>query len=226
MTAVQIVGPVGNNDRDARRQLAGEQEAKQIAGGRISPVHVFDEQQHGRALACQCKRTQHRLEQLLAGVGALPVAVVLRSHHPLAGQQPGQRRSVVQERLAEGRGVASNPAEDLGERHVGQGIARKVQAMADQDVPFIGPRQAGKLGEQSRLADPCVAAEQHRPSAACRTTAGPAARRSIAGESDEVRESVQLLGAANQAARLRRRIFAHGAILALTYDIPELIYPP
>ena len=50
VTAVEVVGAVGRDERDRGLEAAAEQEAHQVAGGLVGPVEVLDDQQQ-RALA-------------------------------------------------------------------------------------------------------------------------------------------------------------------------------
>jgi len=123
------------------------------------------------------------------------------------------------------RGIAGNPAEDLGERHVRQGITGEVQAVADHDVPPGSASPGPELGKATWSCDSGIATEQHRTADSCLIATAPAPHGTIAGEGHQAREGVQLLGAADQAAGLRRRILAHSVILALTCDISATVFP-
>jgi hypothetical protein len=55
--------------------------------------------------------------------------------------------------------LGGEPAEDLGEREVGQRAVAEVEAVAEQDPPVGVMRPMMKLGEQPALADAGVAGD-------------------------------------------------------------------
>jgi len=80
VTPVQVVGPVGADQRDPFPVQHAGKERDQVPGGGIGPVQVFEHQQH-RGGSCELgEQAEHAAEHLLPGqagtvfVASLPVA--------------------------------------------------------------------------------------------------------------------------------------------------------
>ena len=150
----------------------GEQEAEQVAGGLVGPVHVLDDQ-HDRLLGGQVgERAQHRVEQLAASTRSSASRAAAAGQEPLDGRVRGEQRVDQLGRLG------GQPAERLGERQVGRRGVAEVDAVPDEArCRRAAARRRSSSAEQPGLADPGVAAERRprrglarsrpRSSAAC-----------------------------------------------------------
>jgi hypothetical protein len=158
--AVQVVGAVRPDDRDALTvQHAGE-ERDQVARAGVGPVQVLDDQQDRAADGQLGQQAEHGAEHLLARQArpvrllGLPVAV---------REQPGQHRAGLDGLLdARRRG-----AERVREREVGDAVPdlRALAVQHGEAVVLGGPH---RLGDQAGLADAGVAADEPRHGAARR----------------------------------------------------------
>ena len=95
VAAVQVVAAVGRDDGDGRVEAPGEQEAEQLAGGLVGPVHVLEQQQQGRGAASTSSAACDRREQLRRGpwLGLSSAGLVCSGiTGERAGHQPGDRR--------------------------------------------------------------------------------------------------------------------------------------
>jgi hypothetical protein len=157
VATVQVIGAVRRRHRHGRREAPGEQEAQQVTGRLVRPVHVLDDDEQRRVLGELVQRRVDRLEQL----GPLdPLVPVGTGQQPAARLQPDQRGVLGDQPLGKGRGVGGEPAQQLAERQVGQGAVAEVQAVADQAAPAGRGRTVHQLREHPGLADPGIARDQ------------------------------------------------------------------
>ena len=155
VTPVQVVGPVGADQRDPFPVQHAGQERDQIPGGGIGPVQVLEHQQHrgrGRELG---EQAEHGAEHLLPGqartvfVGSLPVAAFR--------QQPAEGRAGA-ERVPD-RGGLGGAAQRVGQGQIGHAVAQ-LGTLAGEHGEAASFGEPGHLGDQPGLADPGVTADQ------------------------------------------------------------------
>ena len=158
MAPVQVIGPVGGDDRYPFPVQHPAQKREQIPGGPVGPVHVLQDQQYRCRPGQLREHPEHRAEQLLLGhagdlaashLGRIPVREEQAENRP-GGDRVHQRGH----RLPRGGAVQG----------VGQGEIRnavtKLRAPAGQHyeaLPGCGRRH---LGDQARLAHASIAADQ------------------------------------------------------------------
>ena len=153
VAAVQVVGPVGADDRDPLAVQHPQQEGEQVAGGRVGPVQVLEDEQHRAAGRQLGQQAEHGAEHLLAGQpGPIGLRVAARA---AVGQQPGEDRARLHRRLDFRR----RGSDRVREREVGHAVADLGALAAQHREPLTGG-DAGHLGDQPGLADPGVAADQ------------------------------------------------------------------
>lgn len=159
VTAVQVVGAVGDHDHGPFPVQHPGQEGDQVPGGPVGPVQVLQDQQHRAGGGQLGEQAEHRPEQLLlgepgclTGCGWDGVAVGQQAaEHRPAGQRVGQRP---------GRGGAGHAVpQRIGQRQVRDTVAQLGAPPGEhQEAPVSGPR--GQLSDQARLADPGVPADE------------------------------------------------------------------
>ena len=101
MTAVQLVGAVGEEHEQLLVTQATGQEGDEGAGRAVGPMHVLEDQDHRCQLAGEVEQFEDRLEQphlagwILAGLGSRFVLEARQQRGqlgPTAGSQRRQRR--------------------------------------------------------------------------------------------------------------------------------------
>ena len=153
VAAVQVVGAVRADHGDGLAVQHAEQERDQVAGGGVGPVQVLEDEQHRGLVRQLGEQAQHRAEHLLfrqPGPVGLPVIAAVA-----VGQQHREDRAGLDRRLEVRRGSAQR----VCERQVRHAVA-DLRALAGEhgEAPARG---AGRhLGDQARLTDPRVAADQ------------------------------------------------------------------
>jgi hypothetical protein len=160
VAAVQLVGPVGQDQGHPAAQVA-DQEPEQVAGGLVGPVQVLHHQQQRAALGEAVQHPEQQLEQPRRGQRGLDrPAGGLRAQ---LGHQPGQL----------GAGPAQHPVQlpraqrhgqrpqRLHQRRIGQDPFADVQAAAGERdrAELAGP--ADQVGDQPGLADTGLARHHH-----------------------------------------------------------------
>ena len=205
VAAVQLVAAVGHHQQQPAAAQVADEEGEQVAGGAVGPVQVLHHQD-GRALGAQAlQQPQQQLEQppLLrprARVAAEGGPVPGAGRRPQLGQQPGQlgpgppRDHPGQLGLVQ---VAHEPAQGLDQRGERHPLAAQLDAAAVEHGRPGGPGRGHHLADQPGLADPGLAAHQHRRRGAA---GGPLAGRGQPG---------QLLGPADEGRAGERRRHAH-----------------
>ena len=141
-------------------ELPGEQEAQQVSGRLVGPVHVLDDQDDRLLLRQGLEQDEEHLEQAgtrRPGICARRRGTEIGQQHAelargLARQQPGHLR---------GAARADQLAQRRGERRVGQ-AARAQLDTAPRREPGRGPHRRGELCDQPRLAASGFRAGQHR----------------------------------------------------------------
>ncbi len=86
---VQVVGPERHHRQNRGLPQVADQEAQQVTGGRVGPVHVLDDQQHRLPLGQPLEQREQQLEQPRPGRRR----VRARRQRPELRQQPGQLAS-------------------------------------------------------------------------------------------------------------------------------------
>ena len=153
VAAVQVVGAVGADHGDALAVQHAEQERDQVAGGGVRPVQVLEDQQHRGLVRQLGEQAEHRAEHLLfrqPGPVGLPVVAAVA-----VGQQHGEHRARLDRRLEVGFGGAQR----VGERQVRHAVA-DLRALAGEHGEALARGPGRHLGDQARLTDPRVAADQ------------------------------------------------------------------
>ena len=167
---MDVVAAVGHHERDGRLELPGEEVAEQLAGGLVGPVRVLDHDEQGLGAGGLLEQGVDPREEVgpagpvigagrvLGGVGTLGRG--LGDPNPLAGEQAHDRGVGLSHGVDDGGELVLEPAEDLGEREVGQGAVTEVEAVPDDDEPAGGHRAVAQGQQQPGLADPGVAADE------------------------------------------------------------------
>jgi hypothetical protein len=209
VAAVQLVGPVGHDQQQPPVPQIPVKEGQQVPGGAVRPVQVLDDQ-HGRPLGPQpLQQHQQQLEQpplvrpqpeptraqpgtSRSGAGS-PAGVQL-------GEETGQldpcpaRDQLGQLGLVQVAQERPQGLDQGGERHP---LAAQLDAAADQHGRPGLPGRGDQLTDQTGLADPGLAAEQHRRRG---PGGGPVRGRGQPG---------QLLGPADEGRAGERRRHGH-----------------
>ena len=160
VAAVEVVGTVGDDERDAG-DGAGEQEAEHVAGRLVGPVGVLDHDEDGRLLGEGREEVAERVVDV-AAVEGLVARRGLAAADPAARLEPGEGGVLLEDAGGDVGLVGHHAAEDLGEGKVGQGAVGEVEAVTGDHVPVGLDRGVAQRHEQARLADPRVAGDQHR----------------------------------------------------------------
>ena len=106
------------------------------------------------------QRAEDGLEELAT------IDTILRAMRPTARQQALDRGVVGYESGDVVRAVERHTGESFAERQVWRGRITKIDTMADQALHAKLARDRDQLAEQARLADACVAPEDHSRGAA------------------------------------------------------------
>ena len=170
MTAIQLVGPIAEQQQQPLRPQAAGQKGHERARRAVGPVHVLEHQHHGRLFSGKVKQLEHRLKQPHLTGRVLP------DRGWFAGLQAGQQRGQLvaganRERIQRRVPATDERAQRAQQRRVGQLPVGRLHALPveDQRVGIVTAQPGLKLGDQSRLADPGVTAEQdeRRSAAGC-----------------------------------------------------------
>ena len=152
---VQVVGPVGADQRDPFPVQHAGQERDQVPGGGIGPVQVLEHQEHRGGRRELGEQAEHTAEHLLPGqagtvfVGSLPVAAFR--------EQPAQGGAGA-ERVADPGGLGG-AAQRVGQRQVGHAVAQ-LGALAGEHGEAASLGEPGHLADQPGLTNPGVPADQ------------------------------------------------------------------
>jgi hypothetical protein len=155
MPPVQVVGPVGADERDPLAVQHPGQERDQVPGGGVGPVQVLQDQQdrgRGRELGQQ---PEHLAEHLLPGQAGTDLVVQLPV--PALRQQPAQGRARAHRVLHPGG--LSGAAQGVGQRQVGHAVAQLGALAGKHGEPAL-PGEPRHLIHQPGLADSGVSADQ------------------------------------------------------------------
>ncbi len=183
VAAVQLVRADGQGQGDALGAQAAHEVGDGVAGRRVGPVEVLDDEQQRLALAQAMDDAQDGLQQARLGplgLGADARAGRLRlARGQVRGErrdEPGQVRPIrtddVQPRL--GRQVVGQAAQGFDQRAVGQTALADVGARAAQHAHPVRLGHRGQLGDQPGLADAGLAGDE-QVGRACPPTAAASA---------------------------------------------------
>ena len=164
MTAVQVVGAVGDHHRHLFPVQHPAQEGEQVAGGAVGPVQVLQHEQDGPLCRQLGQHPQDRAEQLLLRQAR---QVGRRRAGTAVGQQPPEHRAGgdrVEQRLVRA-GAGGRRAQRVGERQVRDAVAQ-LGAPAGQHGEAAARGPPGQLRHQAGLAHPGVPANERVPGAA------------------------------------------------------------
>ena len=162
----QLVTAVRDHDEHRLVQEVDQEERQQVAGGAVGPVRVLDDEEHRFPFPQPAEHVPHRLEQTLPGDRAGQPASVCGPGllaHPQLGEPAdlpaeGPEKPVDLRR----RRRPDQVSQRLGHRAVRQPFACRLDAVPDQD-PCTGRRRPfAQLGDESALADPRLATDDHR----------------------------------------------------------------
>ena len=155
MSAMQLVGPVGDNHRDPVVPRVTNQQRKQITGGRIDPVHILDNQQHRLLPRQPGEHPIHRLKQLLPPrvhthnrTGDRPQRPQRRAHRPL---KPLQHPAVL-----------DHPTQRRDDRRKRQLTFRQLHTLTHQNKRFTPTSPHLYLRNEPTLPDPRLTGDQNR----------------------------------------------------------------
>ena len=151
---VQVVAPVGDDERDRGRRRRPGQERDQVAGRAVGPVRVLDDQEDGATPGQVGQHAAHGLERRgLAGELVGPAA-------------DGEGRAEVLG-LGTERGLrllGAQALDEVGQRLDDRGVRHaahvEVQAAAEQHLHVGGAGPLGQRGDEAGLADARVATEE------------------------------------------------------------------
>jgi hypothetical protein len=167
----ELVGAVGGEQEERQVREAARNHAQEVAGGRVGPVQVLQQQGEG------ARRAEYRE----VGQGAPHDGVLAAQRLAIALGGQDRRRQVGQAVAARGA------AEQLTPGAVGRGLGQVVAAPHQHQQVLATPLGQRRLG-QGRLADARLAADEHqRPSPRPRRGAGLAQGGQLAIAPDERR---------------------------------------
>ena len=160
VAAVEVVGAVGDDERDAGKG-AGEEEAEHVAGGLVGPVGVLDDHEDGRLLGDGGEEVAERVVDVAAVEGLVARRGLAAADAP-AGLEAGERGVLLEHARGDVGLVGHDAAEDLGEGEVGQGAVGEVEAVAGDDLPVGLDRGVAQRHQDAGLAHARVAGDEHR----------------------------------------------------------------
>ena len=161
VAAVEVVGAVGHDERDARHRT-GEEEAEHVAGGLVGPVGVLDHDEDRRALGDGGEEVAERVVDV-AAVEGLVARRGLAAADPAAGLEAGEGGVHLEHAGGDVGEVGHEATEDLGEGEVGQGAVGEVEAVAGDDLPVGLEGRVAQGHQEAGLAHAGVAADEHGP---------------------------------------------------------------
>ena len=181
---MQLVGPEGHDQDDAVLAELADEVGDRLAGRRVGPVQVLDDEDDRFDLGESLEDAEDRVEQ--ARLERLGLRSRVRS------TRPAERRNQACE---VGARAADHGVEDLGlerpderperldDRPVRDAAVTDVGAAADDDAHPAGRRERGRLRDQARLADTGLARDElvdRRPGHREPSSARPIAASSVA----------------------------------------------
>ena len=194
MVARQAVGAVGADHEHGEIGDRFGERGEQLERPLVGPVQVVENQQH-RLLGSEA------IEPAADGLDERR-AVRGRGGRPQLGQD---QREVSRQRRGgvEGSGPGAQPGAQRGDQRPVRRAARRAGGTAEHErVGFAG----GQLGDQARLADAGVAADEHEPAGA---SAGPLHRGGQLGQlcvaSEEARHGRSLGAVSGRRTEIRHR---------------------
>ncbi len=166
MAAVEVVGAVGDDDRDRVGERTREEEGEEVARRAVGPVDVL-EHHHDRALVREPpEQAEDDLEEprLGGGAGDGSVGTRCRSHLGRAevGKEPGQLTAAGADDLRQPlrRERPQQRPKRTDERGVWQPGLAELKAAAQQHLSPRGAGLVGELADEARLADTGLARDQ------------------------------------------------------------------
>ncbi len=174
---VELVGPQGGDDQDAGIAQVPGQEREQVAGRRVGPLDVLDDQDQRRDPGEPLDDTEDELEQPplgepVVGPGSKrPETAVGGSASTRSGRgadlrhQPRQLASVRPEERRDRAGidVAQQRPEGFDERRIRQPPGAEREAATDQDPGALGGHPFAEPLDEPRLPDPGLAGDEDHP---------------------------------------------------------------
>ncbi len=177
------VGDAGRAEEQERRRGGRTQDvAEQGEAVGVGPLEVVDEDDDGTALGEAGEHVADRGEHSaphLVRVG--PLRGVARLGHPRDAAQGGKD---LHERTGPGREIrvgfarrdpreeAAEGIDDSVERLVGDGLALVAAAGEDDRAPVVAHDRVGEVADEPALAEPGLAADEHRDRLRARASAG------------------------------------------------------
>ncbi len=158
VTAVQVIGAVGDHHRDPFPVQHPAQEGDQVPGGPVGPVQVLQDEQHRLGGGQFREQPEHRAEQLLLGQAgrlAFPAFRAGPVRQQLAEHRAGGQRAGHRLRRRPGRAFP----ERVGQRQVRDGVAQLGAPPGQHQESPVGGAQR-QLGDQAGLPDPGVPGQQ------------------------------------------------------------------
>ena len=166
MVKVEVVGPDGRHDRESLGAQVAGQEGEQVAGRRVGPVEVLDDEDDGGRGA----EPPEQAEEPLEDPALEPVAPRKRGKLRLRpvgqlGDEPGELGRRRPDRVTQlpSRDLGDQRPEDLDDRAERQAVVAERDAAPGQDQrvgPSVGADPGHELGDQAALADPGLAVDQ------------------------------------------------------------------
>src|SRR6266498_4335069 len=177
MGAVQLVGPEGSNNQHPGQPQVADEEAQQVTGGPVRPMHVFDDENQWRALCepveqCQKLLKEPRPSRARVGIGSR-LAKVRQQPRQVSRSLAGQQRGHVC-----GAALAGQLAQGGGEWRVWQSRQTHLEAATSEDENALRSCRlaypVGEFTDEPRLASAGLAAQDNgRWYRACRLLEGP-----------------------------------------------------
>jgi hypothetical protein len=164
VAAGEVLGPAGADQEEADRPFHPRQVVEELAGGRVGPLEVLDDEHDRRPSGELAEEREHRVEKAEAALGG--VAGVDRR------RLGGDARQQASELVAEGAELAPGRVrhgEVVADRlHEGEEAGRQLTlgAGAGQDLGAARFGLGDQLGHQPALADPGVPGDEDRPAGA------------------------------------------------------------
>ena len=158
---MEVLGPAGADQEQAERRGHPGEVIEELAGGRIGPLQVLDQDDDNRAPAQVAEESEDRVEEAKPAVGG----VMRIDRRPLrleAGDQPHQLVPESAELSAIRVGAGEMVADRL---HEGEEADRQLGlgACPGEHLRAGGFRSRHELGRKPALADSGVAGEKDRP---------------------------------------------------------------
>ena len=161
---VQLVGPVGQDERHADVAQVPDQEAHQVAGGPVGPVEVLDDEDHRSDRREPVEDAEQHLEQAALGRARVETGSILVRGRAEVRDEAGEVGSAVADDGIElvGREPAHQAAERLDDGGVWQGTVTQDDAAAAEDHRPVAVGEIGKVADEPGLAHAGLAGNHDR----------------------------------------------------------------